>query len=283
MIAMLMNVYNKTWKIMTFATLVLLVFAAVVIAHNMATYGSFMKRSTELTGGKMITASLTGDVDVDKIKTLLPDATVHITKGASTSILIEIPYDIDEKEVIAKIQGLVKINDYNIRTVGPALGELFFQQAQSAMILAFLFMAVVVFIVFRSPAPCFIVILCAATDIITTIAVISLMGVQLSLTVLGALIMLIGYSVDTDIVLTSEMIKGKTKEIPERIKTAMKTGLTMTATAIAAMVALYLVTDSFVLREIAMVIIIGLMVDLMATWFTNAGILRFWMERKEKK
>jgi preprotein translocase subunit SecF len=279
---MILNFYNKTWKMLTLASLVLLIFATIIIAHNIATTGSFMKRSTELSGGKMITASVNGDVDVEKIRAMIPDATVHITRGASTSILVEIPYEMNEKAVIEQLRTVASIGDYNIRTVGPSLGELFFQQAQAAMIFAFLFMAVVVFIVFRSPAPCLIVILAAITDIATTIAIISIMGVQLSLTVLGALLMLIGYSVDTDIVLTNEMLRGKGKDIPDRIKTAMKTGLTMTAGAIVAMSALYLVTDSFVLREIAMVIIIGLLVDMMATWLTNAGVLRFWMERKNK-
>jgi len=106
-----------------------------------------------------------------------------------------------------------------------------------------------------------------------------LIGIKLSLATLAALLMLIGYSIDTDILLTTELLKSRGREIPESVRTAMKTGLTMSFTTIGALVALY-IAGTFILEQIAMVLMTGIIVDIFVTWFTNAGILRLWLLRK---
>jgi len=127
------------------------------------------------------------------------------------------------------------------------------------------------------------VIFAALSDIIIAIGGMSLFGIPLSLASVGALLMLIGYSVDTDILLTTRVLKRREGTINERAIDAMKTGFTMAAAAIGAMVALYLVVVYLmpyaqVLGEIAAVLIIGLVADVMVTWLMNLGILRWYME-----
>jgi preprotein translocase subunit SecF len=111
----------------------------------------------------------------------------------------------------------------------------------------------------------------------------SLFGIPLSLASVGGLLLLIGYSVDTDILLTTRVLKRREGTITERALDAMRTGLTMAAAAIGAMAALYIVTIFFIpsaqaLSNIAAVLIIGLVADVLATWLMNLGILRWYME-----
>jgi preprotein translocase subunit SecF len=93
---------------------------------------------------------------------------------------------------------------------------------------------------------------------------------------------LIGYSVDTDILLTTRLLVKKEKKLEERIKRAIKTGLVMAGTTMSAMGILFLFSTATLLREIACVILIGLIVDLINTWIQNLGILTWYIERKEK-
>jgi len=58
------------------------------------------------------------------------------------------------------------------------------------------------------PSSC--VILAAVSDIISTIAVTNLLGLKMSTAGIAALLMLIGYSVDTDILLTTKVLKTTT-------------------------------------------------------------------------
>lgn len=270
---------EKYWKILPFIPLTFLVVSLGILASNYMTKGSFIGRDIELTGGNMITVNLKGDVDLSKIQSALPYSRIHQTTGITKSLLIETASDIDVKKILDDLSAIGVSGETSVRTVGPVLGGIFWEQAQMAMILAFIFMAIVVFILFRAPVPSSIVVLCAATDIIITVAVMSILGINLSLATLAALLMLIGYSVDTDILLTTELLKRREREIPESIRTAMKTGLTMSMTTIGALIALYM-AGTFILEQIAMVLMIGITVDIFATWFTNAGILRLWLSRR---
>ena len=63
----------------------------------------------------------------------------------------------------------------------------------------------------------------------------------------------------------------------------MTTGFTMAAAAIGSMVTLYLVVKFLmpyaqVLDQIAAVLVIGLIADVLATWLMNLGVLRWYME-----
>ena len=68
----------------------------------------------------------------------------------------------------------------------------------------------------------------------------------------------------------------------------MKTGLTMSIAAIAAMTVLYVVTvltmpQARTLSEISIVLILGLIADILNTWFLNLGILRKYMDYLNNK
>lgn len=266
-----------------FITIVVLIVASSFLIYNTVTTGSPVKRDIELTGGTLISMTLDKQPDINKLSAEIPDATFKTVTGIKTTLLIETDSSKNTTEIINKLDSLGVSGDYDIKQVGPSLGEVFWKQAQIALIAAFIIMAIVVFLLFRAFAPSMAVILAAITDIVISMFGMELLGISLSLPTLAAILMLIGYSVDTDIVLTTEMLKRKEETVEKRIKTAMKTGVTMTACAIAALVAMYFVSGSHVLQQMALVLIVGLLIDLPATWLTNTGILRWYLERQDKK
>lgn len=173
-----------------------------------------------------------------------------------------------------------------IKQMGEVVSKPLQEQAVRAIILSFVGMAIVVYIIFRTFVPSLAVVISAFADIAFAAAMMNVFGVVLSLGTVAGLLMLIGYSVDTDILLTTRLLKRK-GELNEKIKGAMKTGLTMTMTTLAALVALYLVSSgsyiisSFtridIIRDISMVLIFGLIADIVNTWTTNLGILKWYM------
>jgi preprotein translocase subunit SecF len=142
-------------------------------------------------------------------------------------------------------------------------------------------MALVVFVVFRQPLPSFYMVACATADIIEALLFSQIFGIALSLATFAALLLLIGYSVDSDILLTSRVLRSSEGEPKERVKGAFKTSLTMSTAAIGAVVVLYLATSSIVLHQISSVILLGLLFDLPNTWLLNAPLLLWWVERKK--
>ncbi len=130
---------------------------------------------------------------------------------------------------------------------------------------------------FYSP-PSIAVIFAAFSDIIIPLAIIDYMGMKISAAGIAAFLMLIGYSVDTDILLTSRAIKNREGTLNYRIFRAFKTGIFMTLTAlIAVLPAFFIVTglpDSF--RQIFLILGLGLASDIINTWMTNAGIIKWY-------
>jgi len=114
--------------------------------------------------------------------------------------------------------------------------------------------------------------------VIFSVGVMSLVGIPLTPGSLSALLMLIGYSVDTDIVLSSKVLKQKRGSLEDRMWSAAKTGVTMSSGGVAGFTILYLVSVAIVgpstLSMVASVMVIGLLADMPFTWFGNAYILQ---------
>jgi preprotein translocase subunit SecF len=92
--------------------------------------------------------------------------------------------------------------------------------------------------------------------------------------------MLIGYSIDTDVLLTNRLIKERGEDYFEKTYFAFKTGVLMTCTTLAAGIGALLLTNSEVIFEIALILVVGLLVDFISTWIQNSAILLWWLEKK---
>jgi len=173
--------------------------------------------------------------------------------------------------------------NFNLREVGPTLGETFREQGTRALLWSFLLMALVVFIAFRDFVPSIAVLQAALCDVLLAVAGMSMFGIPFDSASLGALLMLIGYSVDTDILLTVRLLKEKVVEVDDGINKAMKTGLMMNSTIVGAMIVTIFVTTFLIqiptLNSIATVLMFGLIADLFTTWWTNTGLLKWHLSR----
>jgi preprotein translocase subunit SecF len=245
-----------------------------------------LEQGIDLKGGSIAVVQLEQPIGNDQIKSLVQNATgvedITVKTTSGNQVTIDITGGAADVVAITKsLEGTATIMSF--RAVGPILSQQSLTQVYYALAFAFLFMSITVFIIFRNFIPSIAVIAAALSDIIIAVGGMSLIGIPLSLASVGALLMLIGYSVDTDILLTTRVLKRREGTINERAIDAMKTGFTMAAAAIGSMVALYLSVHFLmpyaqVLGEIAAVLIIGLVADVVVTWLMNLGILRWYME-----
>ena len=168
-----------------------------------------------------------------------------------------------------------------ITTVAASI--LMYNPLKATNIIAIILGAGLLAIYTRYSVPSVAVILAAFSDIVVTLAVVDLLGIKITTAGIAAFLMLIGYSVDTDILLSTRVLKRSTGTVYDRIINAVKTGLTMNFTTLAAVTVALLVAESPVITQIMSILLIGLIADMINTWFQNAGILRWYVERKEKK
>jgi preprotein translocase subunit SecF len=172
--------------------------------------------------------------------------------------------------------------DASVDYIDSTFGATLQGQALIALLFSFIGMAIVVFIAFRTVIPSVAVVSCAFIDIVGTAAGMTLIGIPLTLPTTAALLMLIGYSVDSDILLTMRVLKRQGK-LEDKLTGAFHTGIIMTTTTLAAVLSLWIVSSLAgieIIRLMATVLLIGLTLDIMNTWVTNASILKWYVEGK---
>ncbi|UCC91541.1 MAG: protein translocase subunit SecF [Candidatus Aenigmatarchaeota archaeon] len=277
----------KNYRILLAVPLLVLILSVAVLVNQYNQTGEWFKRSIELKGGTLITINTEERLEITDVETRLrskfhPINVREVRSFEGYGTIIDTSSDVEADEILAELAAMgVNTEDSSIESIGPSLGMAFWTQAQIAIITAFIFMGIIVFVIFRTFVPSVAVIMSAMSDILITLGIMQVLGIELSLAGLAALLMLIGYSVDTDIMLTSRLLKeSEEKTLADKLKRALKTGLTMTLTSIGALAALLLSAISPVLSQIAMVLLIGLTFDIMNTWLMNSVILRWYCEKR---
>ena len=271
-------------KILIAIPIILALLSLVLIGFN------GLEQGVDLKGGSQAELQLLGSVTPTELEntldTKLNTNNIKVTSNGNNKVTVELENNINSSTFTSALDGKAKVISYN--EIGPVLSEEAMGQIYIAMIFAFLFMAITVFIVFREPVPSVAIILAALCDILIALGGMSILKIPLSIASVGALLMLIGYSVDTDILLTTRLLKRREGTVEERAKNAMYTGLTMSFAAIAAMGILYVVTkiimpEATTLSNISAVLVIGLIGDILSTWLMNLGILKTYIDWRQSK
>ena len=283
--------HNKNYKLLLIIPLTLLILSLVYIGIFYTQNNDIIHKDISLTGGTSIT--IQGNIDPLKIEQDLSEKLEEINTRKiydlitreQKAIVIETKTDGEQaREILEEYLGY-DLNEKNssFEFTGSALSENFYRQLLIAILFAFLFMSIVVFIIFRTLVPSLAVILSAFADILMTLALVDLLGIKMSGAGIIAFLMLIGYSVDTDILLTTRILKRSDHPLNTRIFKAFKTGITMTLTSLLAISFALIVVRSFsnVLTQIFTILIIGLGFDILNTWITNVSILKWYVKKKQ--
>lgn len=292
--AKLSKFYRKNYKKFMIIPLLLFLISVFAIYTTIQHQGTPIYRDISLKGG--VSAILTINVLIPPQKvqkafaTKFPKNSFSVSAlssgGKNTGYII----DTDLKETIFKnyAQKYFKVKlaygkNYNSNYISPTLSNTFFIQALYIIAISFILMAFVIFFYFREFVPAFAVVLSGAFDIFVTVGILDLMKFKISIPGIGALIMLIGYSIDTDVLLTNRLLREKEGNIFEKTFGAFKTGILMSLTTLFTGIGALIFTNSSVIYEIALILVIGLCIDIISTWLQNAPILLNWLERKENK
>ncbi|MDO8656996.1 MAG: hypothetical protein Q7K45_07205 [Nanoarchaeota archaeon] len=290
----LKHIYEQKYKTLLIIPMLLVVFAIAQISIQYATTGDFVNKGISLQGGSTISFPIDSSFTAAELQTFLherfpqADITVRTISSAGTITGIAIDSDIQLDAEITALRAAIeektslKTADISVEVIGSSLGENFFKQTFIALIVAFFLMGITVIIYFRMLVPSLAVILAGFSDIIVTLAIFNVTGMKLSTAGVAAFLMLIGYSVDTDILLTSRVLKQHHGTVMERIYGAIKTGLTMTTTTLVAVAVALIFVKSDTIKQIMLIIFIGVLVDIIMTWIQNVAILRMYIERKHR-
>jgi len=330
--------YDKNYKKLLIIPAALLALSILYLAVFFIQTGDVINKDVSLTGGTTITIQtdiLSQDLENTISQTITDFEIQTISDNARNQIQLVITVGEENTETLKTIleeflgYELTSENS-SIETTSASLSADFYKQLIIAVLLAFFWMAAVVFLIFskgkkakfwtivlnialgffmgnfflkinpivsgiifiafatyliriyiKNSVPAFAVMLSAFADIVMTLAIVDIIGMKLSTAGIVAFLMLIGYSVDTDILLTTRLLK-KHEGANAALFGAFKTGTTMTLTSLIAITAALIVVFPFgsVLNQIFIILLIGLGLDLFNTWITNASIIKWYVETK---
>jgi len=284
--------YNLHYKLLIYIPVALLILTLSYLFYFSSINGDIINKDITLTGGTSI--QVNSPTNIDALKTALTGKFEQFTireisdiiSGEQIAFIVETTASPEEiKPFLEEYLGYKLDNDNSsIEFTGSSLSGSFYNQLRLAVILSFILMAITVFLIFRTFAPSVAVVFAAFSDIMMTIAVIDLLGIKMSTAGIVAVLMLIGYSVDSDILLTTRVIKRKEGSVNSRVLSAFKTGMTMTLTSISVVIIGLIFTSSFsdIFSQIFTVLVIGLGFDILNTWTFNAAFIKWYEQRREK-
>lgn len=278
--------YDRYYKLLLVAPLIILALCLAYLVLFYQQHGDIMLKDVSLSGGTTIT--LQGNVDRALVEQALrqeiPDvhvrAITELRTGRLVAVVVESSAAPDELQpTLERVLGYSLTNENaTIEFTGPTLSNEFYRQLMIALAFSFILIMIVVFVMFRTFVPSIAVIFAIFADVVMPLALIDFLGIKLSAAGIAAFLMLIGYSVDTDILLTTRVLKKREGSVNERIYGAFKTGIFMNITGLLAVLpAFFIVTglpDSF--RQIFLILALGLVADVLNTWLTNASILKWY-------
>lgn len=286
------NWFDKYYKLLMLIPILLVIISLFYIGNFYSKNNDFFLKDVSLSGGTVLTLTNVSNLDVNAFENSLREKFSEISlrkltnsrTGEISAIILESSEQPNDfKTEVEKLLGYTLNNDNSsTEFTGSALSANFYKQLVLAIVLAFVLMSLVILILFRSVIPSFAVIFAAFSNIVIPLAIVNYFGIRLSAAGIAAFLMLIGYSVDTDILLTTRAIKNREGTLNSRIFRAFKTGILMTLTALAAVLpAFFLITglpDSF--KQIFLILALGLTADILNTWLTNAGLIKWYCTKK---
>lgn len=190
-----------------------------------------------------------------------------------------------KQKIVAALHSAIPFTSFTYQEVTPTLSRFFLGQVWGIIIAAFVLISIAVLVIFRAWAPSLAIVFGAGNDMIIALGAMVLLNIPLGLASLGGLLMLIGYAIDTEIITAVRILKRREGTPEERAYGAMKTGMTMTAAAIASFAVLFavsLVAYVPTYYEISGVVLFGLIGDLITTWLGNAPMILLYKKRHER-
>ncbi|NLD57621.1 MAG: protein translocase subunit SecF [Methanomicrobiales archaeon] len=274
------NIEKYSPKQLVIIPLVILFISLLLLFMNIAATGMPVKPGIDFSGGTAVTLSTTETAD-ELRSAFAGYPLTEVSEGVNSGKFLK--FGAMEDSQFRTLSTMINqyYPDAKIDQIGESFGKTLQQQALLALVFSFIGMAVVVFLAFRALVPAFAIVITAFADIVMTAAAMNLIGIPLTLGTTAALLMLIGYSVDSDLRLTNRVLKRQGKLI-DKIKGAFDTGISMTSTTFAAIAAMLVVSwigSVEILMQISAVLLIGLVFDLMNTWLTNVAILKWYVQK----
>jgi preprotein translocase subunit SecF len=295
---------GKKWYFLAFS-LIFSVAGIISMSWHWAKIGSPVPLGVDFRGGTQVQAQFTRPPDTNKIRQAMDAAGIRDAKiqaydpsANSQELLISLPEQTDESSLDTGRQQIVNAlqahydNPFtvrNVQVVGPTVGRQLEKQAGLATLYSLLGMLVYLWFRFQLIYGVAAVVACFH-DTLITVGFFALTGQEISLTVIAAILTLVGYSMNDTIVVFDRIRENlrlsRRESLPDVVnrsinQTLSRTVLTSGLTFLTVL-SLY-VFGGQVLRGFSFALVVGILIGTYSSIAVAAPMLVAWQEWRAKK
>lgn len=292
MLRKVLSFIDKRYKILIIASLtIFFIFFGFVLKTYFET-GYLFYRDISLRGGTSIEIPIKEKIDVQELISFLnsrfPNINIKIIRHPITGnviyINIEGPENLNKTEILNSLKNFglnVNEKEISVYSFSEKYGKAFYDQFLKLIIIATVLTSIVIYIRVKVPVATITIIFSTLFDIICTIGLLNLLGYEIADAGLAALLMIIGYAIDDNIIISTHFNRYKGKPFVERIYRASLTAITLTLTTVIAVLVLFLFVRVRIVEQIAFILLVSELFDEINTWLFNLPLYK-WYSIREK-
>ncbi len=235
-------------------------------------YGYIFEKDVSIKGGYIIVipkeVNLNPTDIYKQLSTIYPDIRVYETKGL---VYIE-GSSLDAQRVVdiinKKFNLNLEIKDIEIQQYDSYFGSIIFKEFIKLVIIALILVSIAVLIRMKNKVSALAIVLTILFDLSATAFLVSMLGYPISIIAFIAFLMILGYAIDNNIVLATNILKEE-GTFEDKVKLSLKVGYLMEATTLIVLIVTYLIVNAKVIHELAFILIIALLADAYFYLFGN--------------
>jgi preprotein translocase subunit SecF len=294
---------GKKWYFLAFS-LVFSVAGILSMAWHMHTIGSPVSLSVDFRGGTQVTVQFTQMPDVDRIRQAIDASGISnavistFGGGAPNEVLIGLPEQTNEESLDAgrtEIEEALRghyTSNFNVRSVqvvGPTVGRQLEKQAALATLYSLLGMLVYLWFRFQLIYGVAAVVACFH-DTLITVGAFALTNQEISLTVIAAILTLVGYSMNDTIVvfdrIRENLRMNRREPLPDVVNRSINQ--TLSRTVLTSGLTFLTVLSLFVfggqvLKGFSFALVVGILIGTYSSIAVAAPMLVAWQEWRADK
>ncbi len=294
MIEKIWKLYDDNYKKLIVIPIIISIFMISALVFRFATTGEFFEQDITIKGGTAITFYTNQQYDLNNLKQIsnnlfsTEDVVVRELRDISGNTIgydIQVGKELNYSNVLEDLGNELGIvldsENTSVSSQSALIASSFLVDSIGVIILAFFLMSLVIYYYFRSFIPAISIMGSTMLDVISVLGIFAIFNISFSIATIGAILMVIAYSTESDILLATNIIKRRDGTLMSRIRRAIKTELTMDVAAITTYSIMLVLSNVAIIQHIAFVLFVAIFFDVINTWILSAGLQRIYMERKK--
>ena len=279
---------NNYKKFLLISILLFAIFTGIIL-FNYFKYGYIINKSITISGGYVTLINNNYNLTNTEIQNILNQMNItdYVLYSTSNIIYIASRDQINGTLLISLLNQYYNISiqpsDISIQQYSSIVGDLIFNQFLFFVILTMILASFVIFIAFRVSNTTLNIISTILFDVIGLLAILSITKYPIGANGFIAMLMILGFAIDNNVVLSTNMIKEKDKPFIERVKMSFRVGMLMEIIALYTLLLLYFIVPDPSVNEFAFVLSTATILDLIYYLIGNIPLYKYFEAKKEQE